>query len=431
MCGMNEVFVIQGLAGKRTLTGTITVGGAKNAALKTMAAALLFKDPVTLKHVPDIEDIKRMSDLLGALGCTIERRNHHTYRITTPEKLRPELDPEIAKRMRSSVLLTGPLLARFGAVEFPHPGGCVIGKRPIDIFLDGFAKMGVEMIEKEQSYMMRVKGRLKGARIFMRLQSVTATETFMMAATLAKGTTILENAATEPEIADLARFLNASGANISGIGTNTLTIKGGGLLVQKGKAHTTMPDRIEAGSFLILAALAGKDITIKQCEPKHLDALIAALEAAGVSMEIGASSIRIKAPEKLVLSAVDVKTHEYPGFPTDLQAPMTVLLTQAKGESLVFETIFEGRLNYTESLSIMGADITMMDPHRVLVRGPKALKGRTLESPDLRAGLAFVIAATIARGQSVVHNVYNIDRGYEHIEKRLQELGLSIERRVW
>ncbi len=426
---MNDALVIEGLAGKRALSGTITVSGAKNAALKTFAATLLFKDSVTIENVPDIEDIKRMADLLGDLGASLERKNHHTYIIKTPEKIRTELANSISKRMRSSILLIGPLLARFGSVSFPHPGGCVLGERPIDIFLNGFSQMGASVKKKGSTYSMKVSGRLKGAEIFMKLQSVTATETFMMAGVLAKGTTVLKNAATEPEIIELAAFLNVCGAKIEGAGTHTITIQGGNLLSSGGKVHRTMPDRIEAGSFLILAALVGKDITIKECEPKHIEALIVALRAAGVQMEIKGSSIRVHTLIKWKpFRGVNVKTHEYPGFPTDLQAPMTVFLTQTKGESLVFETIFEGRLNYTEAINSMGADITMMDPHRVLVHGPTPLRGKKLESPDIRAGLAFLIAASIAKGRSTIDNVYYIDRGYERIEERLSALGLNIKR---
>jgi len=271
------------------------------------------------------------------------------------------------------------------------------------------------------------KGGLRGAEIFLRGQSVTATETFMMTAVCAKGTTTIRNAAMEPEILDLARFLNASGAAITGAGTSIITIKGNGLLTPPQKGYKVMPDRVEAGSFVILAALTAKKITITHCVPEHIESLLETLKECGVSITTTKNSITVRAP-KGAAKATNIKTHEYPGFPTDLQAPMTVFLTQAKGESLVFETIFEGRLQYVEELSRMGADILTMDPHRVIVKGPKALRGRELESPDLRAGLAFIIAATIARGRSIIHNVYNIDRGYEHVEKRLQGVGVKISR---
>lgn len=427
---MPDTFVIEGLAGKRTLKGKIAVSGAKNAALKLMAASVIFRDKVTLANMPDIEDVRRMADLLAHMGALVSF-DRGTMEIVPPQNGNvPELAPDIAKRMRASVVLTGPLLARYGKVSFPHPGGCVIGARPIDLFTKGFEKMGAKVVVDKNGYHISVPGkRLKGAELFFRKQSVTATETFMIAAVLAQGTTVLKNAAMEPEIEDLAKFLIAGGARIEGAGTPTITIRGDGLLAARGSVHTTMPDRIDAGSFIILAALAGDDVEVTRINPAHLEALTSALREAGVPLEIGKTSIRVRAKgKKIVPGACGFQTHEYPGFPTDLQAPMTVLLTQAHGESTVFETIFEGRLNYTESLKGMGADITMMDPHRVLVRGPRPLKGKNLESPDLRAGLAFVIAAIIAKGRSVIHNVYNIDRGYERIEERLQKIGVKIER---
>ncbi|OHA83973.1 MAG: UDP-N-acetylglucosamine 1-carboxyvinyltransferase [Candidatus Yonathbacteria bacterium RIFOXYC1_FULL_52_10] len=427
---MPDTFVIEGLAGKRTLKGKISVSGAKNAALKLMAASVIFRDKVTLTNIPDIEDVRRMADLLAHMGALVSF-DRGTMEILPPQNGNvPELAPDIAKRMRASVVLTGPLLARYGKVSFPHPGGCVIGARPIDLFTKGFEKMGAKVTVDKNGYVIKTAGKkLKGAELFFRKQSVTATETFMIAAVLAQGTTVLKNAAMEPEIEDLAKFLISGGARIEGAGTPTIKIHGDGLLVARGNAHATMPDRIDAGSFIILAALAGDDVEVTRINPAHLEALTSALQEAGIPLEIGKTSIRVRAKGKKVIPAqCGFQTHEYPGFPTDLQAPMTILLTQAHGESTVFETIFEGRLNYTESLKGMGADITMMDPHRVLVRGPRTLRGKNLESPDLRAGLAFVIAAVVAKGRSVIHNVYNIDRGYERIEERLQKIGVKIER---
>ena len=298
--------------------------------------------------------------------------------------------------------------------------------------------MGAKITKKGKFYdIVAPKGGLHGAEIFFRLASVTGTETFMMAATLGKGTTVIKNAAMEPEIAWLADVLNASGAKIEGAGTPIITIKGGSPLAQKqdkqGKAFRVIPDRIEAGSFLILGALAAKKLTLRNVVPEHLGSLIELLSYAGTDVEVGKDFITVKNSgqknkKQKELRAVPLRTHEYPGFPTDLQAPMMIYLTQSTGESLVFETIFEGRLSYTESLNRMGANITMMDPHRVRVVGPSKLKGRLLESPDLRAGLAFVIAGAIASGVSEIHNVYNIDRGYEDIERRLRGIGLDIVR---
>lgn len=426
----NDRFLIKGLAGAKTLKGTVKVSGAKNAALKAMAASLLFKDEVTLRNVPGIEDIKRIADLLSDLGLDVNTKGKNTYILTPTKEISYRLNPDISKRIRSSIVLTGPLLARLGKVAFPHPGGCVIGERPIDLFIEGYKKMGAKVRVVRDEYIIEAPdGKLVGTELYLRNTSVTATETFMMAGVLAKGTTVIKNAALEPEIVHLAEYLNTCGARITGMGTPTITIRGGALLRSQKKAYVTMPDRIEAGSFIILAALAGKDVRIEKCNIENIQSLLETLKLSGVNIETGRDWVRVRSTKgkKGVCKAVHIKTHEYPGFPTDLQAPMTVFLTQAEGESLVFETIFEGRLNYTESLVRMHADITMMDPHRILVKGPKQLHGKTLESPDLRAGLAFVIAAIIAKGGSVVHNVYNIYRGYENIEERLQSLGVDIQ----
>jgi len=424
-----ERFVIGGLAGARTLRGSIPVRGAKNAALKALAATLLFKDTVTLANVPDIEDIARANELLRELGVKVTRLGAHAYACTPPASQASALPPAIANKFRASIVFSGPLLARTGRVSFPHPGGCLLGARPIDLFLNGFAKMGATVGEKDGVYeIVAPKGGLTGATIFFKNPSVTATETLILAAILARGTTVLKNAAREPEISALADFLNACGAKISGVGTGEITIKGGKLLSAK-KKFVTPPDRIEAGSFLILAALAGKDVTITECEPAHLLAPIEHLRDAGVSIETGKKTIRVMgASPKSPYAACDIKTSEYPGFPTDLQAPMTVFLTQAAGNSRVFETIFEGRFRYLDALEKMGAKIETCDPHRIIVSGPSLLSGRTLESPDLRAGLAYIIAALVATGESVIHNVYTIDRGYERIEERLQAIGAEIKR---
>ncbi|OHA79525.1 MAG: UDP-N-acetylglucosamine 1-carboxyvinyltransferase [Candidatus Yonathbacteria bacterium RIFCSPHIGHO2_01_FULL_44_41] len=424
---MSNTFVINGFGGQRKLHGVVKVTGAKNAALKAIAAAVLFRDTVTFTNIPEINDTLRMFDLLKDMGAEVSKTKHGTYAVSLHPDFATELSPGIARRMRASIVLTGPVLARYGKVSFPHPGGCVIGARPLDLFVDGFEKMGARVYIKDGSYIVEAKGGLNGAKFFLKNQSVTVTETFMMAGVLARGITTIKNAAMEPEIAHLAGFLNECGANISGAGTPTITIKGGKLLTGKGRVYKTMPDRIEAGSFLILGALAARELHITNCEPAHLESPIEALRSAGIPIEVKKTEIIVRAPSKIM--PIDIKTHEYPGFPTDLQAPMTVLLTQADGESTVFETIFEGRLNYAESLSSMGASITMMDPHRALVRGKTELRGRKLESPDLRAGLAFVIAAIVAKGESVIHNVdTTIDRGYEDIENRLRAIGVGIER---
>ena len=426
----NETFVIEGLAGARVLAGDISVGGAKNAVLKALAATVLFADEVRIENAPDIEDVRHMSELLRAAGAEVSAEGH-SISVRPPAEWKPELERTSAERMRSSVVLTGPMLARTGKVVFPFPGGCVLGERPIDLFLQGFRAMGAEVEEKDELFHVRAAGGvLSGARIFFPVVSVTATETLMLAACLAKNETVLENAAMEPEIPALAEYLNACGANITGVGTPTLRIQGSGgePLSAKGTSYRTPPDRIEAGSFVILGALAGKKVTVRDCEPRHMDALLSLLARAGVPLEVGKDFITVTAGGDDAYVSVSARTHEYPGFPTDLQAPYTVFLTQCAGEATVLETIFDSRFRYTEDLARMGANITVMNPHKILVKGPRALSRKELEGPDLRAGLAYILAVAVAEGTSSVSNAYVIDRGYEKIEERLQKLGLNIKR---
>lgn len=412
---MNEQFVVEGLGGQKVLEGEIEVFGAKNAALKALPASVLFEDEMTMRNLPEIEDVKRMRELLSAL------------------KEGPVLRRDVAERMRASIVLAGPTLARFGEVTFPYPGGCVLGERPIDLFLQGFRALGAEVEEKDELFHFRTAGKgLKGARIFFPFISVTATETLMLAAVLAEGETVLQNAALEPEIPILAGYLNACGARIEGAGTSTITIvgTGGRLLRAEGKPYVTPPDRIEAGSFAILAALAGKEIKISNCEPAHMGAVLAVLRRADVDFKVGDDFVTVYGGHKpnSAYKLVSVRTHEYPGFPTDLQAPYAVFMTQASGEGTLLETIFDGRFRYADDLIRMGADITVMNPHKILVRAPRALSRKALESPDLRGGLAYLIAATVAEGTSTVSSAYLIDRGYARIEERLQKLGLNIKR---
>lgn len=423
---MKDSFIIQGLGGARELSGSISVGGAKNEALKLMAASVLFEGPVTLENMPRIEDVERMREIIERLGGSVSCVDT-TCTLDTTNVTHGAMDHEASKSLRSSVVLTGPLLARFGEVSFPHPGGDIIGERPIDFFTEGFEKMGAQVEVKDDQYQIHAPNGLTGADIFFRWVSVTATETLMMAAVLAKGTTTLRNVAMEPEVIDLARFLESSGARIGGIGTPTLTIEGGPML-HAAKPHRVIPDRIETGSFLILGALAAKELTITDCEPEHVRMLVELLARSGVHIEARGTTLSMKNGARDCRRAMTMKTHEYPGFPTDLQAPMVVYLTQAEGESRVFETVFEGRLNYTEDLVRMGANITLWNPHQASVKGPTPLHGTTLESPDIRAGLAFLIAALIAKGESKLENVYHIDRGYARIEERFRALGADIRR---
>jgi UDP-N-acetylglucosamine 1-carboxyvinyltransferase len=425
---MSERFVIEGLGGARTLGGTIPVRGAKNAVLKSMAATILFKDEVLLANVPDIEDVGCLGDILADLGAQVTKGTGG-YTIDTGGITKSDIDETLARRLRASIVLSGPLLARFGRTSFPHPGGDIIGPRPINFFLDGFQKMGATVKQEGNRYVVEApEGKLRGAEIFFIYVSVTATETLMMAATQALGTTVLRNAAMEPEITELANFLNQCGAKITGAGSPTITIEGGGLLLTKGHVWETMPDRIEAGSFLLLGALAAEQLEITNCNPAHLEMLIELLRESGVVIDTTATTIQLRKVDARLFHALQVRTHEYPGFATDLQPPMVVYLTQAKGESSMFETIWGGRLAYTQTMAGMGAKIELLNTQQIKIVGPTPLTATSLESPDIRAGLAFLMSAAIAKGTSTVGNIYHIDRGYERIEERLQKIGLNIKR---
>jgi len=420
-----DFFRIQGLDGAKKLQGEISVGGAKNAALKVMASAVLFTDHVDIRNIPEIEDVNRMSELLGGIGISIETSKNRRI-LTLPKKLETTLPDGPARSMRSSIVLTGPLLARMGRVAFPNPGGCSLGNRPIDLFIDGFKRFGATIRSEGETYVAEAPKGLHGMEFFFKVQSHTGTETLMMAATLAQGRTVLKNCALEPEVKSLADFLNACGAHITGAGTSTIVIEGGEPLTSGKKVYETMPDRIETGSFMILGTLAGKKITIKGCVPEHVEIITEILRTAGSKIEIQKDTITVYGAQSV--SAVNVRTHEYPGLPTDLQAPIAVLLTQADGESALFETIYEGRLGYISDLVFMGAHITPQDTHRVLIKGSTKLSGKKVKAPDLRAGIAFVIAAIIAKGESIVENAYVIDRGYENLTERLTALGVDIRR---
>ncbi|KKR08594.1 MAG: UDP-N-acetylglucosamine 1-carboxyvinyltransferase [Parcubacteria group bacterium GW2011_GWC2_39_14] len=414
-----QKFIIEG---GHELKGEVAVGGAKNAALKFVVASMLSSEPATFTNVPDIEEVNRLLELCTFVGSEVSRDDGQV-KIQTKEITNIKLDPELVKKIRVSVLLLAPILARKGEVHMPHPGGCAIGQRPIDLFIQGFEKFGVKVTENAEGYHFKTD-KLRGMKFVFPLVSVTVTETLMMAATLAEGKTILKNAACEPEIPALAEYLNSCGAKISGAGTNTIEIEGVAAL--SGGVAKIMPDRVEAGSFAILGALCGNPIRVTNCNPEHLEALWTMFDRMGVDYKLGPDWVEVRKTDNL--KAVDVVTHEYPGFITDLQQPFTVLLTQSKGMCMVHETIWEGRLFYTDKLKQMGAQIIMCDPHRVIVNGPSKLYGRKLESPDLRAGFALVLAGLVAEGTTTIENIYQIDRGYEHIEERLQKLGAKIKR---
>lgn len=428
-------FTIEGLAGEKKLAGSVKIQGAKNAALKAFAAAILFDEAVELDNVPETDDIQTIISILEKLGAKIEKTAKHSWKVDASKVHSTDIDEKLAAKMRASVVLTGPLLARFNKVSFPMPGGCVIGARPIDLFLNGYEKMGAGVKQDEQAYHLESHG-LSGAHISFKKISVGATETLMMAAVLAKGTTVLENCALEPEIVSVAEWLNACGADIRGVGTPRIEIVGrNGKLLSAKKAYETIPDRIEAGSFLILGALCAKDLVIEDCEPKHMETVIDLLKDCGAPITVKKDLLVISgnaAPSSLLAPIVELRTREYPGFPTDLQAPMTVFLTQTNGTSKVVETIYEGRFKYIEDLIATGANIQVVNPSEVIVKGPTPLKhlpeGKELTAHDIRAGFAMVLTALIGRGKFTVTNVQLIDRGYEKLEERLRALGAKIER---
>lgn len=422
---MNDKFLIKGLAGQKKLEGSIIVGGAKNAVLKIMAGSVLFKNTLNIQNMPFVEDVKRMGELLTDLGAVVDFSTGEV-KINTEKIDKQDLAEKMTTAMRSSVVLTGPLLARFGKVVFPAPGGCVIGKRPIDLFIKAYEKMGAIVEYVNGAYVMTAQ-KLKGAEIFFDIQTVTGTETIMMAAVLAEGTTILKNCAMEPEIKSLATYLVQCGANIVGAGTSTITILGGGLLESK-QPYITIPDRIEAGSFMILGALLAKKLRIEKCDPSLSESLISLLQESGAKMNIGKDFIEIF--ESTHLKSFNIRTHEYPGIPTDLQPQLVAYLTQCTDEGVVFETIFEGRFKFIDNLKKLGADITVMNSREILIKGPSVLKAssESLESYDLRGGFSAVVSGLLAEGESTVHNVYYIDRGYESLETRLQAIGADIQR---
>ena len=413
-----EKYIING---QKQLTGKIRASGAKNSALKIFPAAILSAEPCLIKNVPEIEDLSRLIEAMKDLGSDITQQQKGQFLVSTKNINKTEIRPDLARHLRSSIMLAGPMLARFGEVSLVHPGGCIIGQRPIDLFLEGFQKLGAKMIEHGDIYTLKAK-KLEGAKIILPKVSVTVTENLMMAATLANGITQIKNAAMEPEIPALAEYLNLQGAKIKGAGTPVITIEG----VEKLSAgeFNVIPDRIESGTFTILGLITNSQITITDCNPEHIENLLYSLDKAGAKLEIGPDYITTY-PSKI--KGTNITTHEYPGFPTDLQAPFTVLMTQANGLSLIHETIFEGRLFYTDILNQMGANIIMCDPHRVVVMGPTQLYGKRVTSPDLRAGIALVLAALISQGTTTIENIYQINRGYENIVSRLQALGADIK----
>src|SRR6266404_5387653 len=417
-----DKFVIRG---GNPLLGTVRISGAKNAALPAMAAALLTEEPVILENIPQVRDIETERKLLAAMGAEVELgfgRAHHRTTICCRGPLTPEVPYEIVKTMRASSLVLGPLLARCKCARVSLPGGCAIGARPIDLHLKGLERLGAN-VEQEHGFIEATAERLKGAEVVFDKITVTGTEDLLMAATLAEGETILQNCAREPEVADLAALLNKMGAHIEGAGTATIRIKGVSKL--KGAKHRIIPDRIEAGTFLIAGALTGGDLNISGCDPTHLDAILSKLKESGVKIKATADSVRVMGDNPFTAS--DLTTEEYPGFPTDMQAQFMALATQAEGASIITENIFENRFMHAQELVRMGANIKI-EGRRAVVVGKTQLSAAAVLASDLRASASLVLAALVADGETIIDRVYHLDRGYEKIEEKLKAVGAQIRR---
>jgi len=421
------------IEGGRPLEGRVNIGGAKNAALPAMAASLLTAKRVVLHNIPRVRDIITMRSLLDEMGTdsSLKGEKQGNRLALQARKIPDPTAPyELVKQMRASVLVLGPLVARFGHARVSLPGGCAIGARPINLHLKGLEKLGAK-VSIEHGYVEARADRLKGDLFHFDTITVTGTENLMMAATLADGVTVLENAALEPEIEDLAALLNKMGADITGAGTPTIQVRGVSKL--EAAEHSIIPDRIETGTFLAAAAITGGHLTLEGVEPRHLAAVVAKLREAGVEIEaktttrgrdeVQVIAVKMSGPGR----AADVTTQEYPGFPTDMQAQYMALATQAQGSSVIAETIFENRYLHALELARMGADITV-DGRRAVVRGPTPLSGASVQASDLRASASLVLAALAAEGESVIDRVYHIDRGYERIEDKLKRVGARIQR---
>ena len=414
-----DKLVIQGGA---PLSGEVRISGAKNAALPILCASLLTREPLKIGNVPHLHDVTTMLNLLGQMGVAVSLHEKMEVELTAEPLSNPVAPYELVKTMRASILVLGPMLARAGEARVSLPGGCAIGVRPVDLHIKGLQAMGAEIVI-EHGYIHARAKRLKGARIFMDLVSVTGTENLMMAATLAQGSTVIENAAREPEVVDLANCLNAMGARIRGAGSDMITIEGVDKL--HGAHYRIMPDRIETGTFLVAAAATGGRIRLKDTRSDILDALLEKLREAGADIESGDNWVSLKMNGEL--KAVNVHTAPYPGFPTDMQAQFMVLNSVAHGASTVTETIFENRFMHVQELRRMGAKIEV-EGNTAMVQGVAQLDGAKVMATDLRASASLVLAGMVARGETVVDRVYHLDRGYECIEEKLSQLGACIKR---
>ncbi|HEX8147751.1 MAG TPA: UDP-N-acetylglucosamine 1-carboxyvinyltransferase [Pyrinomonadaceae bacterium] len=416
------------ITGGRPLSGRVTVSGAKNSALPCLAAAILTPETVTLHNVPYVRDCMTQRRLLEDLGATVLVPDLRTHKITAANIELFEAPYDLVKTMRASVLALGPLVARFGKAKVSLPGGCAIGTRPIDLHLEALKVLGAQVSLESGNIVARAPkgGRLVGADVNFEKVTVTGTENLMMAATLARGTTTLRNAAREPEVEDLADLLNRMGARVRGAGTETVTVEGVEAL---GAAeHTIIPDRIETGTFLVAAAITGGELEVKDCRPQHLAAVIERLREAGVEIEeVNPTTLHARRSPR-GLKARDVTTEPYPSFPTDMQAQYMALLTQAEGSARVVETIFENRFMHASEMQRMGARIRVESNSTAVVEGPTELSGARVQASDLRASASLVLAGLAAKGETIIERVYHIDRGYEKIEAKLRAVGADIER---
>lgn len=413
-------FLVQGAI---PLKGTVKVGGSKNAALPILAATLLASSPVTLQNVPDISDVHAFLKILSSLGAEVSF-NAGTVTVN-PTHLTPgQIDSHLVKHMRASILLLGPLLGRFGEAGLAYPGGCVLGKRSVHAHVHALSALGAELIESDEEIRMKASP-LKAAKFILSEPSVTATENAVMAAVTIAGTTEIRWAAMEPHVQDLCHFLVSMGAQIEGIGTHTLTVHGGKPLT--GSTYTVTPDYLEAGTLVLAAILTNGEVTVENCPIYHLDSFWEKLEELGAKFELGQKQVKVL-PHGPLKAIEKLQTSVFPGFPTDLQAPFTVLLTQCEGESEVHETLFEGRLNYLPELERMGAEVELLNPHQAVIYGARPLKGATIVSQDIRAGAAMVLAALTAQGKTTISDINYIDRGYERLDEKLRSLGAKIER---
>jgi UDP-N-acetylglucosamine 1-carboxyvinyltransferase len=422
-----EKFIIEG---GYPLSGTITPSGNKNAAFPLLAACLLTDEPVALRNLPAIGDVQTMGELLAGVGVSIERLDVHSWRLHARDVRTSDLDPDLFGLVRGSVTMAGPMLARLGTVHLPHAGGDVIGRRRMDTHFLALSALGAEVSDDG---LFQVRGRrLRGADILLDQASVTATENAVMAAVLAEGTTVIRNAACEPHVQDLCRMLCQFGARIEGCGSNVLTIHGVERL--HGGEYTVGPDYMEVGSYIALAAATGGELLIKNAGPEHLRMAGLMFERLGVCFEARGPDVFVPADQSLVVTPdvggaiPEIKDGIWPAFPTDLMSIAVTLASQSRGTVLIHETMFEGRLYWVDKLIWMGARIISCDPHRCVVQGPSPLHGDVVESPDIRAGMALLIAALCAEGQSTIRNIGQIDRGYERVEEKLRTLGARIER---